>query len=154
MRSLRLLDKSLQLVKVLDDGEADTLLASGKAVFRNSGRRSCLVLVDGRTVRDFQRGSNESNPGGPAIQSTYMETHGGRTISMQKRVGAPVEIEPGCDAAPLHKWDSGLTFEELRAGQLVSQATREKRAFEEHRRKNLLAYLAYEEYQRQQPLAA
>jgi len=127
----------------LEEGEADTLCASGKAEYRKTGRREVVVLLDNRTVRDFRSGSSDSAPGGPALQSTYAETHRGKRIAMQKRTAETM----------LHKWDVFLTFAELRAGYLVSQATREKRAEAEHRKKNIVAFLAYEEYQREREAA-
>lgn len=157
-RAMRLLDKSLQLVRVLTEDEVEMLIATGKVEHRNRGKRrgECLVLLCDITVRDFQKGCQESQPGGPALQSVYRERHCGKSIAMIKRSApVPTEKDKPSEGEQFHRWDAGLTFAELRANQIVSQETRQRIAEREHRNRHIISFLAWEEYDRhQQQIAA
>ncbi len=146
-RLLRLVDSGLNFVKMLETDEAEAMIASGKVEVRQMRKRQfILVLLDKRLVTEFRRGSSESSLGGAALQSIYRETHKGMSIAMQKRVTILPADKKHDAAAPLHKWDNELRFDELRAGQLVSQAAREKQKLAEFRRQNLVMCLANKDY--------
>jgi hypothetical protein len=126
MRSLRLIDQAGQFVRALTDEEADAFLASGKAKMRRTGRRALLVLCSSLTVAFFDRGSEDGI--GPALKATYTETHGSRRVIQLKRPSKSGELT---------RWDNDLTFEELRAGRMISETTRRRMAAAEAARKNL-----------------
>ena len=144
---LRLVDCEWNFVKMLETEEAEAMIASGKVeVQRVRRNRFILVLLDKRLVSEFRRGSSENSLGGAALQSIYRETHKGISIAMQKRVVDVPADKKHDAAAQLNRWDNSLTFAEVRAGQHVSQATREKKKQAEFRRQNLVMCLATKNY--------
>ena len=141
-RLLRLVDCEMGFVKMLETDEAEAMIASGKVEIRQVRRkRFILVLLDQRVVSDFRRGSQDNSLGGAALQSIYRETHCQKTIAMQKRVVDLPASKKHDAVSPMHKWDNSLTFAEVRAGQLVSQVTRDKQKMAEWRRQNLVIAL-------------
>lgn len=109
--NVRVVDRNGKFVAWLTQEKARALADRGAGVYSQQGKRRGLLTLKG-DVQNFEDVSRSDR------RTTYVERFEGREVVTLKRVGAD---------GSLRRWDSDLTFDDLRAGRTTHKVTQAER---------------------------